>query len=109
MAGNYTVDCRLCMGAGLFCPGCTGGKIQEIDDSLFMGCGSEIRCPLCFGFDAAHEDKAMVKKLERDDDEDAYDVWHKAVFMTMWKNPVWREECNRRADAREARSSERAL
>jgi hypothetical protein len=49
MEAKYTVDCRLCNGEGFFCPGCTRGKIQEIDESLFMGCGSQIRCPLCYG------------------------------------------------------------
>lgn len=58
--------CYLCGGNGTVCPGCTGGKIQKIDSRLFMGCGVEIRCPVCFGIDVAYIDKLFMKKYYND-------------------------------------------
>jgi hypothetical protein len=51
--------CDLCKGKLIVCPGCTRGKI---DDELFMGCGVHIRCPSCFGFDIALEDKKFMEE-----------------------------------------------
>ncbi|KAJ3034867.1 hypothetical protein HDV00_004555 [Rhizophlyctis rosea] len=50
----YTGDCPFgnCVNH-LVCPGCTRGGF---DSDLFAGCGVDVRCPVCMGYEAAKMD-----------------------------------------------------
>jgi len=56
--GDLDYDCPLCSTSRTICPGCTRGLIGEVGhEDLFMGCGVELRCPLCVGEEEAYADK----------------------------------------------------
>jgi len=56
--------CKAVRQSRFFCPGCTGGVVDNF--GMRMGCGVNLACPLCLGIDFSREHKAFLEKYYRE-------------------------------------------